>query len=85
MQTFTLQVQDSFIPNLFNILEQFQDKVIIQKDKNLEYDPFFYERKEELEQIIKECENGSMELLSQEQYDKEMEKFFEDLKVNANI
>jgi len=57
----------------------------IVKDKNLEYDPYFYERKRDLEQIIEECENGTMELLSQEQYDKEMEIFFKDLKANENL
>jgi len=53
--------------------------------KNLEYDPYFYERQKELEKIIEESENGTMEMLSQEQYDDEMKIFFKDLKANANL
>ena len=54
MQTLTLEVQDKFIPNLLSFLEQFKNEVVIQKDKNLEYDMFFYERQKELQQIINE-------------------------------
>ena len=85
MQTLTLQVQDNFVPNLLNLLKEFKNEVTIKKDKNLEYDPYFYERKKELEQVIEECENGPMEMLSQEQYDDEMKIFFKDLKANANL
>jgi anthranilate/para-aminobenzoate synthase component II len=84
MQTLILQVRDSFVPNLLNILSQFKNEVKI-KDKNLEYDPYFYERKQDLEQIILDSENGQMELLSQEQYDNEMRTFFQNLKFDENI
>jgi hypothetical protein len=85
MQTLTLEVQDNFVPNSLHYLEQFKNEVHIIKDKNLEYDPYFYERQKELHQIIEESENGTMEMLSQEQYDKEIEIFFKDLKANANL
>ena len=63
MQTLSIQVEDSH-PNITVI-----------KDKNLEYDADFYERKKDLEQIIEDSENGTMEMLSQEQYDQEMKIF----------
>ena len=85
MQTLTLDIQDNFMQDFQNIIEKYKDKITITKDKNLEYDPYFYERKKDLEQIIEESENGTMELLSQEQYDKEMDVFFKDLKANENI
>ena len=85
MQTITINIQDNFMQDFQNIIEKYKDKISIKKDKNLEYDPYFYERKRDLEQIIEESENGSMELLTQEQYDKEMDIFFKDLKANANI
>jgi hypothetical protein len=69
MQTMAVQIQDDYIP--------------IAKDKNLEYDPYFYERKKELEQIIEECENGTMEMLSQEESDNEIELFFKELENNS--
>jgi len=81
MQTITLQVQDSFIPKLLNFLEQFKDKVKVKKDKNLELDPFFYERQKQLEQDIKDIESGKIKMLSQEEYSKEIENFF--IKIRA--
>ena len=81
MQTITLQVQDSFIPNLLNFLHQFQDEVKVKKDKNLELDPFFYERQKQLEQDIKNIESGKIKMLSQEEYSKEIENFF--IKIKA--
>ncbi len=85
MQTLTLDIQDNFMQDFQHIIEKYKDKITIKKDKNIEYDPHFYERKKDLEQIIEESENGTMELLSQEQYDKEMDVFFKDLKANENI
>jgi len=64
MQTITLQVQDSFIPKLLNILEQFQDKVKVKKDKNLEFDPYFYERQKQLQQDLKDIESGKIKMKS---------------------
>ena len=39
--------------------------ITITKDKNLEYDPYFYERKKDLEQIIENSENRTIALVSQ--------------------
>jgi len=85
MQTLTLDIQDNFMQDFQKIIEKYKDKITIKKDKNLEYDPYFYERKKDLEEIIKDSESGAMELLSQEQYDEEMAIFFKDLKANENI
>ncbi len=85
MQTISVQVEDNYVQQFMNFVNNSHSKITITKDKNLEYDPYFYERKRDLEQIIEECENGTMELLSQEQYDKEMEIFFKDLKANENL
>ena len=64
MQTLTLQVQDDFVPNLLNLLKEFKNEVIVKKDKNLEYDPYFYERQKQLQQDLKEIENGTAEMIS---------------------
>jgi len=79
MQTLTLQVKDSFVPNLIDFLSKFKDQVTIKKDKNLEYDPYFYERQEELHKLRKDIKNGKMEMLSQKQYEEEIKVFFESL------
>lgn len=85
MKTLTLQVQDNFVPNLLNILKEFKNEVTIQKDKNLEYDPHFYDRQKQLQQDIEDIDSGKAEMLSSEQFDMEMDIFFKDLKSNANI
>lgn len=79
MQTLTLEVQDNFVPNLLDYLKQFQSEVKICKDKNLEHDPYFYERQEKLHQIRNDVKNGNMKLLSQEESDNEIELFFKEL------
>lgn len=85
MQTMSVQIEDNYVQNFVTYVNNHSENITITKDKNLELDPYFYERKKELEQVIEECENGTMEMLSEEQYDKEMEIFFKDLKANANL
>ena len=80
MQTLTLNVQDGFVQDFLTIINHYKDKVQLQKDKNLEYDPYFYERQRELQQDIDDIDSGKVEMLSQEQYDEEMNNFFTDLK-----
>ena len=80
MQTITVNVQDSFVQDFLTIINKHKDKVQLQTDKNLELDPFFYERQKELHKLREDIKNGDMEMLSQEEYDKEIKQFFEDLK-----
>ena len=81
MQTLTVNIQDGFIQDFLSIVEHYKDKIQILKDKNLEYDPYFYERKKQLQQDISDIDSGEIEMLSQEQYDKEMNSFFTELKL----
>jgi len=85
MQTLSIQIQDSYMQQFLNFVKESHSNITVFKDKNLEIDPYFYERKRDLEQIIEDSENGTMEMLSQEQYEKEMKIFFKDLNANANL
>ncbi len=85
MHTLTVQVQDSAFQEFLNFVAKRKETIQITKDKNLEYDPYFYERQKDLKQIIEDSESGEMELLSEEQYNNEMATFFKNLKENANI
>ncbi len=85
MQTIAVQIQDNYVQNFMSYVNSHSENITISKDKNLELDPYFYERKRELARVIEESENGTMEMLSQEQYDDEMKIFFKDLKTNANL
>lgn len=79
MQTLSVQIQDDYMQQFMNFVKNSHSNVIISKDKNLELDPYFYERKKELYQIRDDIKSGKMEMLSQEQYDKEIEDFFSEL------
>ncbi len=80
MQTLTINVQDNFMQDFMAIIEHYSDKIQLKKDKNLEYDPYFYERKKQLQQDINDIDSGKVTMLSQEQYDNEMNSFFSELK-----
>jgi len=64
MQTLTVDIQDNFVEDFLSMIEQYKDKVQIKKDKNLEHDPYFYERQKKLHQDLKEIEDGSAEMIS---------------------
>ncbi len=80
MQTLKINIQDNFLQDFLAIVEYYKDKIQIQKDENLLLDPYFYERKKQLQQDIKEIDSGRIETLSQEQYHKEINNFFTELK-----
>jgi len=80
MHTMSVQIQDNYLQKFMNYVNNHSESITITKDKNLELDPYFYERQKELHQLRKDIKNGDMEMLSQEQYDKEMKQFFSDLK-----
>ena len=85
MQTIAVQIQDDYIPNFMNYVNSHSENITITKDKNLELDPYFYERQKQLQQDIHDLDNGKAEILSSEQFEIEMDVFFKDLKSNANI
>jgi len=80
MQTMAVQIQDSYVQNFVSYVNNHSEDITITKDKNLEYDSYFYERQKELQQLREDIKSGDMEMLSQEQYDKEIKQFFADLK-----
>lgn len=85
MQTLSVQVEDSYLQQFMSFIKNSHSNVTVIKDKNLEYDAYYYERKKDLEEVIEASENGTMELLSEEEYGNEMEIFFKDLKANENL
>jgi len=82
MQTIAVQIQDNYVQNFMNYVNNHSENITISKDKNLELDPYFYERQKKLHQIRDDIKNGNMRLLSQEESDNEIELFFKDLENN---
>jgi len=64
MQTFTIEVQNGFVQEFLKIIEPYKDKIQLKMDKNLELDPYFYERQKELCKIRDDIKNNNLEMLS---------------------
>ena len=79
IQTISVQIQDDYVQNFVDYVNNHSENISILNDKNLEYDPYFYERQEKLQQIRSDIKNKNMRLLSQEESDKEIELFFQEL------
>ena len=67
MQTVTLDIQDNFMQDFLNIIGNHKDKIQLKKDKNLESDPYFYERQKQLRQDLQEVESGTAEMISHDE------------------
>jgi len=76
MQTLSVQIEDSYMQQFMHFVNKSQSKVIVTEDNNLALDPYFYERQKELQQTRIDIKNGTMEMLSEEQYEQEIEQFF---------
>jgi ABC-type transporter lipoprotein component MlaA len=76
MQTIILQVKDSFMHELISFIDSAKDNLIIKKDKNLEQDPYFYERQAYLQNTINEIESGKIKT---HDFDKSIDKLIEEL------
>ena len=79
MQTLILQVQDNFVPNLLNLLKEFKNEVTIKKDKNLEYDPYFYERQKQIQEDINDIDSGKVKMINNTDFWNDIDNFTESL------
>ena len=79
MQTMSVQIEDSYVEKFISYVNENSENITISKDKNLEIDPYFYERREKLHKIREDVHNGNMKLLTQEEADNEIELFFKEL------
>ena len=64
MQTMAVQIQDNYVQNFMSYVNNHSENITITKDKNLELDPYFYERQKQLQQDLQEIENGTAEMIS---------------------
>jgi hypothetical protein len=64
MHTLTVNIQDSVFQEFLNFVSKRKDSIEITEDKNLELDPYFYERQKQLHQDLGEVESGKAEMIS---------------------
>ena len=64
MQTMAIQIQDDYVNDFMRYVNNHSESITITKDKNLETDPYFYERQKRLQKDLEEVESGSAEMIS---------------------
>ena len=64
MQTMAVQIQDNYVTNFMSYVDNHSENISISRDPNLELDPYFYERQKQLQEDLKEVENGTAEMIS---------------------
>ena len=79
MQTLTVNIQDNFVQDFLTIIDHYKDKVQLKKDKNLEYDPYFYERKQQLQKDIDDIDNGKVKMINNEDFWDDIDNFTKSL------
>ena len=79
MQTMAIQIQDDYINDFMSYVNNHSDSIIITKNKNLEYDPYFYERQKELHQIKSNIDNGKVQMIENDEFWDDIDDFVETL------
>ena len=77
-----IRYDESYASKIEELVEQSDGNIEIVKDPNLEYDPYFYERKAHLDKVIEAVDNGTMKMYSQEEADMILDKFLDKLEAN---
>jgi len=81
VHTLQISVEDNFLQEFLEIIDKYNGKIKIEKDKNLLLDPFFYERQKQLQQEIEDIDSEKVKMLSKEEYDKEINSFLVKLRL----
>ena len=81
MQTIAVQIQDAYVQNFMSYVNNHSENITITKDKNLESDSFFYERKKELHQIRTNIKNGKSQLISFDDFENKTNQFEKELEL----
>jgi len=79
MQTLSIQIQDSYMQQFMNFVKESHSNITVSKDKNLELDPYFYERQKELQKDIDDIDNGKIKMINNEDFWDEIDSFTESL------
>jgi len=79
MQTLSIQIQDSYMHQFMNFVKESHFNITVTKDKNLEFDPYFYERQKELHQDLEAVESGKAEMISHDDLWNNIDKYLKSL------
>jgi len=79
MHTLTISIQDSVFQEFLNFVSKRKETIKITKDKNLEYDSYFYERKEQLQKDMDDIDNGKIKMINNEDFWDDIDSFTQSL------
>jgi hypothetical protein len=79
MQTLTINVKDDFMNEVIKFIETAKDNITIQKDKNLEYDPYFYDRRDRLQQIRDNSKSGKTKMIEDSEFWEDIDTYVDTL------
>ena len=79
MQIMSIQIQDNYIQKFMSYVNSHSENITIAKDKNLELDPYFYERQKELHQIKNNIDNGKIQMIENDEFWDDIDNFVETL------
>ena len=74
-----IRIDDNYAQTFDKIVASSNGHIEVVDDLNLKLDPFFYERKVSLDKTIEAIDNGTMEMISQDEWDIDMEKLDEEI------
>ena len=74
-----VRFDDNYASKFDDFIDSTNGDVQIVNDPNLEYDPFFYERKASLDKTIEAIDNCTMKMYNQEEWKIEMDNFDKEL------
>ena len=77
MYSLTVRIQDGYINDFLSYVEQ--NPNISVENKNLEFDPYFFERRKRLQKLRNDIKNNKVKLLSEEEAEKEIDLLFAEL------
>ena len=81
MQTMAIQIQDDYVNDFMNYVNNHSDSITITKNKNLEYDTYFYERQKELHKIRTDIKNEKNQLISFDDFEDKTNKLEKELEL----
>ena len=81
MQNIAIQVQDDYVQDFMKYVNNHSQNITISKDGNLEFDPYFYDRKRELQQIRDDIKSGKSTLISFDDFEDKTNKLEKELEV----
>ncbi len=79
MQTMAVQIQDNYIQQFISYVNDHSENITITKDKNLEHDPYFYDRQRKLHQIKNDIDSGKIQMIENDDFWNDIDNFVETL------